>query len=152
MILADFIEYNIMNGIGYNTKTDFTRGNPKTLLFKKPLMKSEIRASKYAVRAHLAHLERNVLRLRAVSLFNPLRNAPENYLFQMNNGKSATLNHKQRRRIRKAFVIEISYYRKIMNLEISCAQDSARWNSLKSGKDLGFLIEAYSLQLSQQKQ
>lgn len=151
MSLAKFIEYKVTNGIGYNTKTDFIRGNPRTYFFKQTLEEEDIRSSKYAVSAHLAHLDRNDIRLRAVSYFNILRNAPENYLFIKRRGGSITLDNKQRRKIRKAFVRKVSRFKKVMNFEISSAQSNARFAVLKSGKDISNLMPAVLLSFSSEK-
>ena len=153
MSLAGLIEYKVTNGIGYEPfKTDFTRGNPKTYFFKNLLKESDIINSKHAVRAHLAHLTQNEMRMRAVSLFNPLRNSPKDHLFEGNDGRYVTLDNKQRRRIRRSFVRRIKSYKKIMNSEISSAQLDARISALKSGKGLVDVMVAYVPQLSHQEQ
>ena len=152
MSLAKSIEYRVTNGLGYEPlKTDFIRGNPRTY-FKQPLEESDIRNSKHAVRAHLEHLAQNEVRMRAISLFNLLRNSPKEHLFEKNDGRYITLDDKLRRRIRKDFVRRIKSHKKIMNNEISSAQFDARISVLKSGKDFGRLLIGYSSYLSHQEQ
>lgn len=150
MNLSKFIEYKVTNGIGYNTKTDFTRRNPRTY-FRQPLEESDIRAATHAVRAHLANLERNNMRLRAISYFNILRNTPENHLFTKRSGECITLDYKQRRKTRKVFVRQTNRYSKIMNREISRAQSEAKWSVLKNGKDISNLIPVFLLSFSSEQ-
>ena len=141
MNLAKRIEYDITNGWGYNpVQTNFTRGDPKTLLFGQPLKKSDIRSSKYAVRAHLAHLKLNSLRSLGTSLFNPLRNLPEETPFQKIDGRYEIFDKKRRRKIRRSFVRKINKYTEIMNSEISSAQSDTRWDPKLNARHLGKIL------------